>query len=150
MRWVWGENKQRRRENLRVDRRSDEVGLWRLRGFSLEDDEVDDMMSKVQKYDSLIMDLRGNHGGWEDTLVRLAGHFFSSETKIADARERKKLRTIKAKPPSKTYKGKLVVLVDSQTASAAEIFSRLVQLTGRGRVFGDQTAGCNEGSAVSA
>jgi carboxyl-terminal processing protease len=39
------------------------------------------------------------------------------------------------------YQGPVVVLVDAESASASEIFARTMQLTGRGKVIGDHTAG---------
>jgi carboxyl-terminal processing protease len=41
----------------------------------------------------------------------------------------------------KNYAGKLVVLIGNDSASAAELFARIIQLEKRGTVIGDQSAG---------
>ena len=41
-------------------------------------------MKKARSRDALILDLRGNSGGYVTTLKRLVGHFFESDTKIGE------------------------------------------------------------------
>jgi len=61
---------------------------------------------------------------------------------MLDLIKRKKTETLIAKSRrEKTFKGDLVVLVDSNSASASEIFARIVQLEKRGKVIGDLSAG---------
>ena len=62
--------------------------------------------------------------------------------KIADRKGRKEMKPQIAKTRGdKVFKGQLVVLVDSRSASAAELFARVVQLEHRGTVLGDRSAG---------
>jgi len=120
----------------------DELFIWKMPHFELEDEEVDKMIGKVRNHKALILDLRGNGGGYVDTLQRLAGYFFDHDIKIADRKGRKEMKPQMAKTRGdKVFKGQVVVLVDSRSASAAEIFARLVQLEHRGTVIGDRSAG---------
>ena len=41
----------------------------------------------------------------------------------------------------KLYTGELAILVDSESASAAEVFPRLMQIEKRAKIYGDQSAG---------
>src|SRR5947209_11428856 len=120
----------------------DELLIWKMPEFALTDAEVDNIMGKVRKRKALILDLRGNPGGLVTTLERLAGYFFDHDLKIADLKGRKEMKPQLTKTRGDNiFKGQLVVLVDSGSASAAEIFSRLVQLEKRGTVIGDKTSG---------
>lgn len=116
--------------------------IWKMPQFDLSESEVDDIMGKANKHQALILDLRDNPGGYITTLERLVGYFFDHDIKIADVKGRKELDPILAKTRGdKMFKGKLVVLVDSKSASSAELFARVMQLEKRGVVLGDHTAG---------
>jgi carboxyl-terminal processing protease len=118
------------------------VFIWKMPQFDLSDLEVDNMMGKVAKHDALILDLRGNGGGLVTTLQRMVGNVFDRDITIGDVQRRKKTETMIAKTRGeKTFKGKLIVLVDSESGSASELFARVVQLEKRGIVLGDQTSG---------
>jgi C-terminal processing protease CtpA/Prc len=121
---------------------SDKLLIWKIPNFAVAEGEIDVMMGKARKREALILDLRGNPGGYVKTLEWFAGYFFDKEIKIADLKGRKQMKPQMAKPHGdRNFKGKLVVLVDSKSASAAEIFARVVQLEKRGAVIGDRTAG---------
>ena len=66
---------------------------------------------------------------------------FEKEIKIANRVGRKDTKPEIAKPMHNPFLGKLVVLVDARSASAAELFARIIQLEKRGVVMGDKTEG---------
>jgi carboxyl-terminal processing protease len=119
-----------------------DVFIWNMPQFDLSEREVDDIMGKAAKRKALILDLRGNGGGAEITLQRLIGNVFDHDIKIGDLKRRTETKPLIAKTRGdKAFKGQLVVLVDSDSGSAAELFARVVQLEKRGLVLGDRTAG---------
>lgn len=119
-----------------------EAFIWKMPQFDMTDDDVDRMMGKVKKHQALILDLRGNGGGAETTLQRLLGSLIDHDVKIGDLKRRKETKPMIAKTRgSDVFKGKLVVLVDSSSGSASEVFARVIQLEKRGTVIGDQTPG---------
>lgn len=75
-------------------------------------------------------------------LEYLSGHFFDRELKIADMVTRTKIRASYAKPvKDRQFTGELVVVIDSDSGSASEVFARLIQIEKRGKVVGDVSAG---------
>ena len=118
------------------------INIWRMPGWDFDPNMVDSLMGRVNDGTSIIMDLRGNGGGYVKTLEALAGHFVPKDVQIAELKGRKKMEPQKAKSKGESrYKGKLVVLIDSESGSASEIFARLVQLEKLGVVMGDVSAG---------
>jgi C-terminal processing protease CtpA/Prc len=100
------------------------------------------MCDKFRKSKSLILDLRGNGGGFEETLVRLLANLIDHDVKIGDVKGRKETKPLLAKTRGKeSFNGKLIVLIDSNSGSASELFARVIQLEKRGLVFGDRSAG---------
>lgn len=118
--------------------------IWRMPGFDLEPTKVDDIMNKAKKFKNIIFDLRGNGGGYVVMLERLVGHFFDKEIKIADrtGRSVKESKPSIAKPAGKNpFQGKVIILVDSDSGSAAEVFPKVMQLEKRATVLGDRSSG---------
>jgi carboxyl-terminal processing protease len=113
----------------------------KLSEFEFAPGEVGELMAKIRKHKALVLDLRGNPGGSVETLEYFAGNLFGKDTKIADRVGKKERKPMVAKTSNDPYTGKLIVLTDGRSASAAEIFARLTQLEKRGVVIGDRTSG---------
>ncbi len=105
-----------------------------------EADKFYDLPGKIHNDRALIVDLRGNHGGLVDASDYFISMFFDHDVKVCDKVERKKTSPEVVKK-GRYFSGKVIVLVDSESASAAEIFARVVQLEKRGTVMGDRTSG---------
>lgn len=120
----------------------DDLFIWKMTTFHVENDVIDGMMKKVGKRKALIIDLRGNGGGYEFALQRLVGHFFDEDVRIGDHKGRKGTIPFIAKALNgRIFAGRLVVLVDADSMSASEVFARTIQLQKRGVLVGDRTYG---------
>ena len=118
------------------------VFIWKMPSFSLEPTAVDDMIGKAKKAPAMIIDMRGNSGGRVDMLLRLIGNIFDHDVKVADEKRRKETKEVIAKSRGEdAYKGKIIALIDSNSASASEVFARVLQVEKRGQVLGDWSAG---------
>ena len=116
--------------------------IWKMPKFNLSRDEVDAQIDRVKNHRALILDLRGNFGGAEETLLRLIGNLCDHDVTVGELKRRKETKPMLAKTRGEGgFKGKLVVLVDSESASAAEVLARVMQLEKRGVVIGDHTSG---------
>lgn len=119
----------------------DDVGILKFPGFHFNESEIDEMIGKARKHKALILDLRGNSGGSVDTLKFLISGCFEKEVKVGERIGRSEHKPMIAKTHGHPFTGKLVVLVDSKSASAAELFARVVQIEKRGSVLGDRSSG---------
>jgi len=120
----------------------DDLFVWKMPRFDQTDKEVNEFVQRANKAKSLILDLRGNHGGDERTLLKLIGNFFDHDVKIGELKSRGNTDPFVAKTRGHdVFKGQLILLVDSGSSSAAEVLARVVQIEKRGTIIGDQTAG---------
>lgn len=89
----------------------------------------------------LIIDLRGNSGGFFDVVDKIAGQLMHQHTELYAIRTREGdgIRSIAGSPGA--YAGPVVVLVDETTMSAAETFAGALQAIGRVTVVGMRTPG---------
>ncbi len=119
-----------------------DVVVWKFPSFSVDWNQSSSWIDTIKKGNSVVFDLRGNGGGYVKTLETIAGNFFDRDIHIAELKGRKKMDPQKAKSKgAQGFSGKIIVLVDSQSGSAAEIFARVIQLEKRGIVLGDTSAG---------
>jgi len=133
------ENEDRLRRH-RYFEMGDEALIWKMPQFDLDEREIDDLMGKAKKRKGLVLDLRGNPGGAEETLKYLLGYFVDADVKIGDIRRRKETKELMVKARG-GFKGKLVVIIDGESGSSAEIFARMIQMEKAGTVIGDRSAG---------
>ena len=119
----------------------DDLVILKLPYFAFSNAEIAGMIARTRDRKSLILDLRGDPGGSADTLKYLVGALFDRDVKIADRVMRKDTKPFEAKPQHNVFTGKLIVLIDSESASASELLARVVQLEKRGIVLGDHSAG---------
>ena len=121
---------------------SGDVMIWKMRRFDFDQNTVAKLISKAQKHSLLIIDVRDNGGGSVESLTDLVGRLFDHDVKIADRVGRKEMKPQLAKHwGGKPYGGKVIVLIDRNSASASELLARTVQLEHRGTVIGDRSAG---------
>ena len=105
----------------------------------------------------IILDLRGNSGGWAALYLTMASYFFTADNPMPtntfdtweydDAagglvREATADYVLSSPKPNLAYTGPLSILVDQNCGSSCEFFSQTLQELGRATVFGQYaTAG---------
>lgn len=121
----------------------DTAMVWRLRSFiGGDEDAIDEIMDDARRHGALIIDLRDNGGGSVATMLRLLGHFVDRETRVSTEVMRTKRETESTKPVRRTpFHGNLIILINSNSASASEVTSRFLQLEGKATIVGDRSWG---------
>jgi len=122
-----------------------EVGYIRIGSFGATTyDEFMECMKELSKQGmrSLVLDLEENGGGYLQAAVDIASEFLQKNELIVYTEGRQVQRKeYHAKGGGFFTSGKVIVLVDSYTASAAEIVSGAIQDQDRGVIVGRRTFG---------
>jgi carboxyl-terminal processing protease len=122
-----------------------EIGYIKLNRFSRSSvDEFNESLAslKDEGMKKLILDLRGNSGGYLGTAVDLADEFLDYGKMIVYTKGlQNPKQEYKATPLGHFEKGELVVMINEGSASASEIVSGAVQDWDRGLVVGRRSFG---------
>lgn len=98
---------------------------------------------KYHGAESMIVDLRGNGGGYMEPAILMANEFLPAYSKIVMTKGRNESEnsTVVSDGTGAFVDMPLVVLVDEFTASSSEIFSGAIQDNDRGLIVGRRTFG---------
>lgn len=122
-----------------------EIGYIRLNRFAQSsNEEMVQAITELQSegMQSLILDLRGNGGGYLNVAVDICDQFLSGNKLIVYTKGAKSPRQeLKAQKKGLFEQGRLVIMVDESSASASEILSGAVQDWDRGVIVGRRTFG---------
>ncbi len=121
------------------------VGYIRIGSFGAQThEELCQSMMKLtgEGMQSLILDLQENGGGYLQSAVAIANEFLNKDDLIVYTKGRRVPRNdYRAQGNGLFKEGKVIVLVDSYSASAAEIVTGAIQDHDRGVVVGRRTYG---------
>lgn len=97
---------------------------------------------QAEGFQNLIIDLRGNPGGYMETAIQIANDFLPKNSLIVYTQGRKSPRKEYRTDGRGAYQTMpLVVLVDETSASASEIFAGAIQDNDRGMIVGRRSFG---------
>jgi carboxyl-terminal processing protease len=96
---------------------------------------------KPENLDGVILDLRGNGGGYLNEAVDLTGLFIEKGPVVQVRNGTGRINVEWDNDNQELFRGPLVVIVDRLSASASEIFAAAIQDYRRGIVIGSQTFG---------
>lgn len=121
---------------------SKEVGYVSFSNFYGVGEKVASAVTEMRSAKALILDLRNNKGGSSYEMNAVASLFFDKLTFFARSMTRKGfyLSGI-AMPVENNFKGKLIILIDSGSASASEMIAAGFQEIGRATIIGETSAG---------
>lgn len=98
-------------------------------------------LKKEGPLDGLILDLRGDGGGFLPEAQALVGLFIDKGPVVQLKYYNGQVEVLDDPMPGAAYNGPLVVLIDRFSASASEIFAGAIQDYGRGYIVGQRSFG---------
>ena len=104
----------------RVQTIGEELMIYRMPDFGIDENELDHAIGKARDYKGLILDLRNNPGGGVTLLERTAGRLLGKDVVLAERKGRKHEKPITSRTSGGPITTKLVVLADCDSASAAK------------------------------
>lgn len=96
---------------------------------------------KQQGLQQLIVDVRGNPGGYMDAVALIADELIGGSDTLFYTRNKMGKEALLAGKTGLFESGPLAILIDEESASASEILAGVIQDYDRGRVYGNRSFG---------
>ncbi len=138
-----------------------EIGYVKINSFgrtTLQEFQKGVQKLHAKNMNKLIVDLRGNGGGYMDAATNIADQFLKGGKLIVYTKGRSKPRTdVYATDQGSCQQDELIILIDEGSASASEILAGAIQDNDRGLIMGRRSFGkglvqeqimLNDGSAI--
>jgi len=137
------------REEIRVpsvrgELRPDGVAYIRISSFALRvGSDLREVLDQLAQRSprGWVLDLRGNPGGYLDGAVAVTSQFIDEGVVLYEERRGAEREAIRTRGRPRALSGPMAVMVDSGTASAAEIVAGALRDHGRATLVGEQTYG---------
>ena len=137
------------RVNFLYKEYENDISYIAIPSFKVSPDVTYSEISRAKHCRALVLDLRGNLGGFGETVVAFLGFFADRPTLLAKKVSRSQSQDWMVNPRNSGFSGSTIVLVDSDTASGGELAARYLQLSRKAVVLGDLTSGMvNEGHLI--
>lgn len=122
-----------------------EIGYIKISRFAATThEEYKSAFAKLKKQgaNKLILDLRGNGGGYLNTAVAIADEFLVASKEIVYTKGKaRRQKTYTATKKGEFEQGELAILIDGSSASASEILAGAIQDNDRGTIIGMRSFG---------
>lgn len=127
---------------LMVDKKTGYIKINRFSETTYDEFHRELLILKKQNAQTIVIDLRNNGGGYLEKAVEIADEFLQ-ENKLIVFTKNRKGRIDKTFSTSKGdfEKGKIVVLINENSASASEILAGAIQDNDRGIIMGRRSFG---------
>ena len=124
---------------FRVDERTGYIKVNRFGRTTMR--EFREAMAKMEGIESLILDLSGNGGGLLDQAVEMAGYFLPEGALVVSTEGRAVSPERYASSRGNEFDGRVVVIINENSASASEIVAGALQDWDRGVIVGRDSFG---------
>jgi carboxyl-terminal processing protease len=135
-------DKAQENERPRFHEFGDDLIIIQVSNFVMSTIDFDTVISKMRKHKAVVLDMRGNPGGAVSEVEDLIRNVMDRDVHIGDRITRGGRRPENVRGfGHNAYTGKITVILDSRSGSAAEVTSRVLQLEKRATVIGELSEG---------
>ncbi|HUK89188.1 MAG TPA: S41 family peptidase [Blastocatellia bacterium] len=120
-----------------------DIGYIRFNIFVMRPimEQVRTAIRSMEAARGLIIDLRGNPGGFGGMAPGIAGMLVTEQASLGVMKMRSGFQGMVAFPQPRPFRGPVVILMDGLSASTSEVFAAGLQELGRAVVVGQRSAG---------